>query len=268
MNVIRVFPQKTSATPCDEHAFVGDPPLMRPDADEVHVSCTFTWDKPRAERLALAWGQFYPVRLGGPAYNDRCNGFTPGLYVRQGIVFTSRGCNNHCPWCLVPQREGKLRELDAQPGNIIQDNNLLQCSKAHISRVFDMLRTQHGIQFTGGLDARLITDEIADDLRGLRIKQLFLACDTEGSLNALAVAAQRLQMPRNRVRCYVLIGYNGETMDTAEGRLRAVYEVGCLPFAQLYQPPDKRVTYSVEWRHLARTWSRPAAMKTVMARTR
>jgi len=52
--IIRVFPRRTSFTPVDELAFVGDPPLERPAADEVHVSCTFTWDRPRAEYLKLA----------------------------------------------------------------------------------------------------------------------------------------------------------------------------------------------------------------------
>ena len=53
--IARVFPRRTSATPDDELAFVGDPPLFLPAADEAHVSCTLTWDRPEAERLARAW---------------------------------------------------------------------------------------------------------------------------------------------------------------------------------------------------------------------
>ena len=69
MNIIRVFPRRTSYTPTDNMAFVGDPPLFRPDADEVHVSVTFTWDKSEGERLADAWSQYYQnVKLGGVAY--------------------------------------------------------------------------------------------------------------------------------------------------------------------------------------------------------
>ena len=64
--IIRVFPRRTSYTPTDKYAFIGDPPMFRPDADEVHISCTFTWDKANAERLRDAWGQYYPVvTLGG-----------------------------------------------------------------------------------------------------------------------------------------------------------------------------------------------------------
>lgn len=259
--IIRVFPRRNSFTPQDDYAFVGDPPLIRPQAVEVHVDCTFTWDIPKAKRLAQAWGQYYPVKLGGCAFDDPCNGFMPGLYVKQGVTFTSRGCNNQCPWCLVHKREGKLRELPIVEGNIIQDNNFLQCNKDHRAKVFNMLQTQHGIQFSGGLDARLITDLIADDIRSLKINQLFLACDTESALKPLRRAIKKLQMPRDKVRCYVLLAFNKETISKAQERLVNVWNAGAMPFAQLYQPPDHLIKYSKEWRDLARTWSRPAAMK-------
>jgi hypothetical protein len=259
-----VFPRRTALTPTDPMAFVGDPPLFRPDADEVHVSVTFTWDAARGQRLAEAWGQYYPVRIGGPAMGSRVNGFEPGLYVREGVTFTSRGCNNACPWCLVPPREGRLTEYaEFAPGNIVQDNNLLQCSRPHLERVFAMLGTQHAIEFTGGLDARLVTQEAADAIRGLRLRQLFLACDTDNGLAPLERAIGLLQLPRDKVRCYVLCAFN-TTIDQCEERLRRVWHSGAMPFAQLYQPPDRWIAYSQEWRRLARTWSRPAATKAHM----
>lgn len=264
MKIIRVFPVKTNMTPRDEYAFVGDPPMLRPEADEVHVSCTFTWHMAIARRLAGAWAQYYPVKLGGPAFGSPANGFNPGDYVRQGVTFTSRGCNNQCPWCLVPQREGKLREIAVQPGNAIQDNNLLQCNQTHIAKVLDMLRSQHQICFSGGLDSRLLTNSIVDDLRALRIYQLFFASDTKEAIKPLEKARQMLQgFNRDQLRCYVLLGFNGETISEAQERLEAVWELGFMPFAQLYQPPEHYIQYSHEWRALARTWSRPAAMKAV-----
>ena len=54
--IARVFPRKTTATPIDEYAFIGEPGLFIPDdITEVHVSVTFTWDIPLAERLARIW---------------------------------------------------------------------------------------------------------------------------------------------------------------------------------------------------------------------
>jgi len=265
MKIIRVFPRRTTMTPIDDYAFVGDPPMFLPSADEVHVSCTFTWHTARAKRLAEAWGQYYPVKLGGPVFGSQHDGFTPSLYVRQGVTFTSRGCNNQCPWCLVPHREGRLREIEIQCGNTVQDNNLLQCNRVHIAKVIDMLRSQHQICFSGGLDSRLLTDSIADDIRSLSIRHLFFACDTKTAIKTLAQAKHKLAgFNRNQLRCYVLLAFNGETISEAHERLEDVWQLGFMPFAQLYQPPEQYIKYSKDWQDLARIWTRPAISKAFM----
>lgn len=260
--IIRVFPRKTSFTPKDEYSFVGDPPMIRPEADEVHISVTFTWDIKEGFRLADAWKPYCPVvSIGGPALNSIANGFEPNVYIRQGVVFTSRGCNNQCPWCLVPKREGGLREIEIHEGNIIQDNNLLQCSRLHLDKVFNMLKKQRTIQFTGGLDSRLITDDIADEIRDLKINQLFLASDTKEAIKPLRKAIKKLRMSRHKIRCYVLLKFNPfETLSDATERMHLIWEAGATPFAQLYQPPDEYIRYPREWLLFARTWSRPAAI--------
>lgn len=266
--VIRVFPRATNMTPKDDpYVFIGDPPLWRPEADEVHVSVTFTWDIKEGKRLQEAWAQYYPnVLIGGPAMWDKPNNFVPGFYVKQGTTFTSRGCNHNCPWCLAWQVEGKLRTIPIVPGHVIQDNNLLQCPASHRREVFRMLSLQHrAFSFLGGLDARLITDEIADELRALRIHQVFLAADTEGALKPLKKAIKKLSfLPRQKLRCYVLLAYKNETMEQVEMRLRKVWELGAMPFAQLYQPPDRYIEYERDWKQFARRWQRPAIMKSMM----
>ncbi len=262
--IIRVFPRRTSHTPNDGMVFIGDPPLERSVADEVHVDCTFTWDKPKAERLQKAWSQYYQVvKIGGCAFDDPCKDFIPGRYIKKGVTFTSRGCNNQCPWCLVPKREGKLRQIDDFPeGNIIQDNNFLQCNKSHTDKVFQMLRTQKHIEFSGGLDARLLKWDDAEQLRSLHIYQMFFACDTPGSLSALQRAGQLLKgIDRRKLRCYVLLAFNGQTISQAIEHLESVWAAGFMPHAQLYQPADHWIDYPVEWRELSRRWLRPCAMQ-------
>ncbi len=264
MKIVRVFPRRTLYTPNDDMAFVGDPQLERPDADEVHISCVFTWDKPEAERLKLAWGQYYPtVKTGGPAYDDPCiNDFIPGRYVRHGVVYTSYGCNNHCPWCLVHLREGPISPRKIYLGNALQDNNVMQCPHNHIDSVFDMLTTQKAVVLAGGIEASLIDQWAADRIRGLRLKQIFLACDTDNAIKPLRRALKLLNLPHDKVRCYVLLRYNpSETRMRALIRLLEVYEAGAIPFAQLYQPPEEKIEYPVEWTRFARTWQRPAGTK-------
>ncbi|MCJ7778841.1 MAG: hypothetical protein MUP16_11080, partial [Sedimentisphaerales bacterium] len=141
--IIRVFPQRTSYTPTGDYVFVGRPPFLRPEADEVHLSCTFTWDMKVAEELANDWSRYYSnVKIGGPAYDDAGGDFLPGMYLKYGEVITSRGCPNKCPYCLVPRREGDLRLLVIKNGWDIQDNNLLACPRHHIEAVLDMLARQ------------------------------------------------------------------------------------------------------------------------------
>ena len=263
---LRVFPRKTSMTPRDDMIFIGDPPLFRPDADEVHISVTFTWDIEEGYRLRDAWCNYYSdVRIGGPAISGSNGVFIPGQYLRHGVTITSRGCDRKCPWCLVPEQEGNIKLLDVKPGYIVQDNNLLATPREHQEKVYAMLRKQKkAAVLSGGLDARLVDDWVTDQFCNMRIKSIFLAADTKGSLNSLARAVDKLAfLGREKLRCYVMIGYNGETQEEATERLQAVWDIGCLPFAQLYQPPDEFINYPYEWKSLARTWSRPAAMRSL-----
>jgi hypothetical protein len=265
MKIIRVFPRKTNLTPVDELAFIGDPPMVRPDADEVHISVTFTWDAEKAKRLQLAWSQYYPVvKIGGPAFDDPCETFTPGLYLKQGVTFTSRGCNNQCPWCLVSPREGKLRQIEYfAAGRLINDNNFLQCDKSHRAKVYEMLKTQRDIEFIGGLESDLLTEWDVDQMRGLRIHQLFFACDTSGRLKALKRAGAMFNdNTRQKLRCYVLGAFGGQTVSQAVEHLENVWAAGFVPHFQLFQPADKWIKYNPDWLKLARDWIRPAIMRT------
>ncbi|MDR2728067.1 MAG: hypothetical protein LBB56_02960 [Chitinispirillales bacterium] len=262
MRIIRVFPRRTSYTPVDEMVFVNEPPgLFIPEHDEVHISCVFTWDKVQCEWLRCQWAvrTDKPVRLGGPAYGSPCGTFTPGFYVKKGIVFTSRGCNNSCPWCFVPLREGRLKELPICEGNIIQDNNFLQTSRAHKDKVFAMLRGQRAVSFKGGLQNNLIDSHFIDNIQKLKISSLWLACDNDNALPGLVAAVEKLKragFSRCHIYVYTLIG---DCMEANEARLRAIFNAGAKPFAQLYQPPENnRREYSGYWKRFARKWSRPA----------
>lgn len=269
MRILRVFPKRTSYTPTDELALIGPPPMKEliPEHDEVHVSCTFTWDMDYCEWLAFQWGGATdkPVKLGGPAYHSPADDFTPGLYVRQGIIFTSRGCNNNCPWCGVRQIEGKLRELPIHPGNVIQDNNFLQCSRAHKDKVFDMLRSQRGICFRGGLETDLIDDHFISNITSLRIAELWLACDTDAQLPRFKAACAKLTAAgfnRNKIKCYSLIGSN---MEAEEQRNREIFRAGAMPYSQLRRDfSGTKTPYSAEWRAFERIWQRPALSKAHM----
>lgn len=266
MPIARVFARKTSCTPNDEYAFIGDIPLFLPDdIEEVHVSVTFSWDLPEAERLAKAWDRVAPVKMGGPAMNSYPEEFTPGLYLKSGCVITSRGCDNRCWFCLVPKREGGLRELKIHEGNNLLDNNILGCSDEHIKAVFDMLSRQKTPRLTGGIEAKLLKPWHVDEIARAKVSELFCAYDTPDDLEPLVDAAKLFKARPDWYRwrkcgCYCLIGYPNDTLEQAETRLITALKLGFMPFAMFYRDPQNKQEKTKEWAVLQRSWTRPAAI--------
>ena len=157
---------------------------------------------------------------------------------------------------------------DFAEGNIIQDNNFLQCSERHKDRVFEMLKSQRKIQFKGGLDADLLDDHFINGIKDLRIDELWLACDRDEDIEIVKKAIGKLVKAgynREKIRCYALIGADGTTdeeMMRCENRLSEVYNAGAMPFAQLYRDfSGKKTEYDLDWKKFARMWQRPPATR-------
>ena len=261
--LIRVFPHRNHWTPTDELSFVGFPPLFLdyPRSTPVKISVTFTWHRELAEKIALSWSTFFnDVQIGGPAYGDPGGEFTPGRFLKEGCTITSRGCPKKCGWCVVPAREGAIRELKIHPGWIVQDNNLLACSEHHLQEVFRMLKDQNrNIFFNGGLDKHFLKEWHRELFDTIKIGELWFACDTKHDLPALQRAAKILQgIPIKKLRCYTMLGYEGESLYDAQMRVERVLELGFMPFSQLYQS-DTFKSWSLEWKQLNKKWARPAA---------
>jgi hypothetical protein len=162
----------------------------------------------------------------------------------------------------VPAREGALRELPIRDGWNVLDDNLLACSRQHIEAVCAMLdRQPRRAEFTGGLEARRFEPWHAELLREIRAESIFFAYDRRGDLPHLAAAVKLLHeagFPKRRhmIRCYVLCGFDGDTIPEAERRMRESVEVGCIPQAMVYR--GENGDRPPEWIPWQRTWSRPS----------
>jgi hypothetical protein len=268
MELVRVFPRKTKASPDDALAFFGPPDLFV-EADEVHVDVTFTADKPKAESLAEDWRHVAPVKIGGVAYGDPGREFVPGRYIKDGYTFTSRGCPRRCWFCSVWKRRPQATPiLPFAPGWNILDDNLLACPEWHVRMVFAMLANQgRQVQFTGGLEALALEDYQVGLLADLRPRpNCFFAYDPGDPFETLKSVADRMIAAgftacSHRLRVYVLIGYPKDTFAAAEQRLRSMVEIGFTPHAMLWDPETpsaERYRPAPEWRRFQRLWARPA----------
>lgn len=263
MKVIRIFPRKTNATPMDDNVIINRSPNLFDEADQIFISVAFSWDIPRAEKLYQMWSWVAPIKMGGPAFNEIGSEFEPGLYLKEGYTITSRGCPNKCWFCSVWKKEPKLKELKIKPGWNIVDDNLLACSDQHIKAVFDMLKNQkHPIEFTGGIEAKIVKDWHIDLFTSINLKQLFCAYDTPDDYDPLVAVGKRFKeanitLENRKARCYVLIGYPNDTIEKAQKRIIQTINAGFFPFAMRYRNDNGYIFKERAWNLFTREWTNP-----------
>lgn len=223
------------------------------DGNTAYLSVVFSWDLPRVYSRAIFLSlQGYRVLAGGPAVLANPN-YLAGVAEISGEVrdaishhnssatFTSRGCVRKCKFCIVPQIEGVLVELDSWPIRpIVCDNNLLACSRKHFDDVVDKLKPLSNVDFNQGLDVRLLTSYHANRLAELDFKCIRLAWDHIRDESIFRSAFKLLVdagISANKVRVYCLIGFE-DTPEDALYRLETIRDLGALPNPMRYQPID------------------------------
>lgn len=264
MKLLRVFPRKTKCTPTDENVRIAVTPSFFDEADEIHISVTFTYDMKLAEHLYKAWSYVAPTKIDGVAFKGHVQGeFEPGKYLKKGIVITSRGCPNKCWFCGVWKRDNVIKELPIKDGFNLMDDNILACSESHIEQVFAMLKRQKEKPiFSGGLDSRYITPKIASMLYDLKPERMYFANDTPDDLEPLFQAGRILrengfkELEHSHIlSCYILMGYSSDSIEEASKRVWQTIEAGFMPFAMLYR--DQKGEVKKEWKQFQREWANP-----------
>jgi hypothetical protein len=129
-----------------------------------------------------------------------------------------------------------------------------------------LMRQSHRPLFTGGLEAALLRPWHVELLHRSKVQRAYFAYDTLDDREPLREAGlllkERFSNPSSQFYCYVLCGYPGDTMEAAEARMFEAYSFGFFPFAMLYR--DKSGRRDKQWMRFARTFSRPAATRSVL----
>lgn len=114
----------------------------------------------------------------------------PSIGSKNAYGFLTRGCPNKCKWCCVPAKEGNIVPymdieeiaIDGRRDIILMDNNVL-ASDYGLDQIEKIIRLDLRVDFNQGLDARLVTDDIARMLAKVKwIKRIRFGCDTPGQI--------------------------------------------------------------------------------------
>lgn len=235
-------------------------PLMSYDTVYSSKVFTFTPECPYLPENTIKGGTGYGL------YNDlppEIDAMFPDYSIypdcKYAIGFLTRGCIRNCPWCVVPRKEGHIRpygtwrEIKRTDSRdiVFMDNNVLACPHG-IEQIEDMAGQDVRVDFNQGLDARLITDDIAAKLARLKwIRFIRMACDTDEMLPVVLGAVERLEqhgVKPYRVFCYLLV----QDVESAERRTIALRDRNIEVFAQPYRDFSTNAEPTKEQKDFAR----------------
>lgn len=143
------------------------------------------------------------------------------------IGYITRGCPNHCRWCVVPRKEGVIRAYRdwhdlVRPDSdklVLMDNNILACDYG-LKQLESLIDSGIKIDLNQGMDARLVTDEIAQILSKLKwIRFLRFSCDSIPQIAAIHKTSEMLEkhgIKPSKLFIYLLVT---DDLDNAEYRV-------------------------------------------------
>ena len=114
----------------------------------------------------------------------------PKIDRKTAYGFLTRGCPNLCKWCVVPKKEGNITPymdvdeiaVEGRENLILMDNNIL-ASDYGLQQIEKIIRRKYRVDFNQGLDARLVTDDVARLLARVKwIKRIRFGCDTPAQI--------------------------------------------------------------------------------------
>ena len=158
--------------------------------------------------------------------------------------FLTRGCPRACPFCIVAGKEGRISRKVADLGEFwsgeryikLLDPNLL-AAKEHAELLGQIAASGAWVDFTQGLDARLLTSENIALINACKVKMIHFAWDNPRDASIpkmLRMFAERSAVTDYRKRrVYLLTNY----WSTHEEDLWRVYwlrEHGYDPYVMIY----------------------------------
>ena len=192
--------------------------------DIVYMAKVFTFSNDymgfvNAKKIVRG-GTGYDVHSELPKEIDDCQpDYTiyPNVPEDVSYGFLTRGCPNKCPWCVVPEKEGKIRpywDVDKVANGrkkiVLMDNNLLAAGDYAHEQLDKIIAKGYHIDLNQANDARLVTDEFARQFAKVRWihGRIRFGCDTTAQIKYCEEAMEKINSYgfRGEYFLYTMIG--------------------------------------------------------------
>ncbi len=242
------------------------------DHDVIYASLIFTRTRPLAEQLLAA----YPKKafVGGTGWHLESKLENVGIDTveqdysiypsyRQSLGFSQRGCRLRCPFCVVPRKEGRVRQVqtineiwrgDAWPKEVVLLDNDFFGQPDWRSRIDEVRDGRFKVSFNQGINARFLDEETAaaiasveyrDD--GMSRKRIYTAWDSRKDEKRLFRGLQHLVdagVRPDHILVYMLVGYwPGERHEDREHRRARLREFGASPYPMPFERTRELVAF-------------------------
>ena len=166
------------------------------------------------------------------------------------VSMTSRGCPRGCSFCHVASKEGRCSKKVADVSDFwtpetgkkeikVLDQNITACREKR-----DLMKqyreTGVWIDFTQGIDIRLVNDDDITDLNGMKIKNLHFAWDNpkDDLEDKFRRFSELFRIKDSRKKSvYVLTNYDS-TMQENLYRIYTLRDLGYDPYVMIYNKPE------------------------------
>lgn len=223
--------------------------------DLVYMSKVFTftpdYPHPVSARTIVKGGTGYYYPDGGlplppgaehiyPDYS-----LYPQLCKDTAYGFLTRGCPRGCDFCIVARKEGTRSEKVAnlsefwrgQKNIILLDPNMFACREwKDLSQ--QLIDSGAWVDFSQGCDIRLMTEEKAEYIRRMKIKQIHFAWDRYEDREKIITKFKMFQELTGwghwKMTVYVLCGFN-TTLEQDLERIYTLRDLGYSPYVMIYE---------------------------------
>lgn len=158
--------------------------------------------------------------------------------------FLTRGCPRGCDFCIVKDKEGrrshKVADLEefwhGQKNIVLLDPNMFAC-KDWKDLADQLIQSKALVDFSQGVDIRIMTEEMAETIKRIRVKMIHFAWDRYEDkdivLPKLEMFAKVTKWYRQKMCVYVLVNFNSTYSQDLE-RVYTLRDMGYAPFVMVY----------------------------------